>query len=166
MAELTPQQIARIEYLVHDEWVLDSDSPEDELNSKANFRAALAKMSSIELHHFAQHFNWDGGTEELECVIDHPKCDAGTALLIFWLAGPVDCFRRAAKGKLQDSEVETYEWLKRIESRFVSNEFAQSEIAVNPREERLTMGTDLHREYINERMFVPTPGTELERLSF
>ena len=166
MPKLSPQQIARIQYLATDEWVVDTGSSDDEQKTMENFQAALAEMSSIELHHFACNFNWDGGTEELSSVLNHPKCDAGTALLIFWLAQPVYYFRGAAKGKLTESERETYEWLKHIESRFTNNQFSASDIAIDPRTEGLTMGTDYHREYVDERMFIPTCGTPVEPLSF
>jgi len=40
------------------------------------------------LYKYVAKYNWDDGEEELQYIINHPKCDKATALLIYWLSQP------------------------------------------------------------------------------
>ena len=98
-------------------------------------------------------------------VLEHPNCDVGTALLIFWLAGPVFVFRRAAKGKLTErQEKERYQFLKNIQDRIESKGFRSSIIAVDPTD-ILGTGAIVARQYISETMFLISPGEPVARRS-
>ncbi|MCC3158732.1 DUF4274 domain-containing protein [Hymenobacter sp. 15J16-1T3B] len=44
--------------------------------------------SAAELHYLADTYNWDDGVSVLDWIISSPRCDYGTALLIFWRAQP------------------------------------------------------------------------------
>ena len=156
MPELTPEQIKRVEYLATDEWVVDTGASDDDSRSLENFYAALRQMSSIELHHFACNFNWDGGTDELAAVVGHPECDAGTAMMIFWLGQPAYYYRRHRNGKLAEHEQTVFEFLRHIETRLLSNDFALSAIACDPFDimgQPRTGGTDRERELLDARLF-------------
>ncbi|MGX2954874.1 DUF4274 domain-containing protein [Shewanella sp. JL219SE-S6] len=37
-----------------------------------------------ELHYVAANLNWDNGLESPAAILNHPLCDAGTALLLYW----------------------------------------------------------------------------------
>ena len=41
MFDLTPEQIARVEYLATDQWVVDDDSPDSASRSWQNFQRAI-----------------------------------------------------------------------------------------------------------------------------
>ena len=156
MPELTPEQVKRVEYLATDEWVVDTGADDDEARSLENFYATLRQMSSIELHHFACNFNWDCGTDELAAIIEHPECDAGTAMMIFWLGQPLHYYRRHRDGKLAKHEHSTFEFLRSIETRLMSNDFANSAIACDPFDimgQPMTSGTDREREALDARLF-------------
>jgi hypothetical protein len=156
MAELTPEQIKRVEYLATDEWVVDTGADDDEARSLENFHAALRQMSSIELHHFACNFNWDCGTDELAAVIEHPECDAGTAMMIFWLGQPTYYYRRHRDGKLAEHEHSAFNFLRHIDTRLMSNDFANAAIACDPFDimgQPMTRGTDREREVLDSHLF-------------
>jgi len=47
----------------------------------------VATLNSAEaLQRLAYVYNWDDGFEVPTAIADHPKCDLGTALDLFWLA--------------------------------------------------------------------------------
>src|SRR5262249_48616010 len=47
----------------------------------------VATLDSAEaLQRLANAYNWDDGFEVPTAIADHPKCDLGTALNLFWLA--------------------------------------------------------------------------------
>ena len=53
--------------------------------------------SAGELHAFAEAFNWDDASvAALVEVVRHPRCDAGTAKMLYWLADPDDLFSEAS----------------------------------------------------------------------
>src|SRR5690349_11672254 len=77
---LTPAQQERLRYLLEDEWADEAD----EKHSMLTFREHIGAVESPEeLHLFAGNFNWDCGWEELVVVLEHPKCDYGTALMVY-----------------------------------------------------------------------------------
>ena len=169
MPDLTPEQKARVEYLATDEWVVDTGADDDEARSLENFRATLSQMTSLELHHFACNFNWDCGSDELAAVIEHPQCDAGTAMMIFWLGQPTHYYRRHRDGKLAEHEKPAFDFLRHIESRLLSDDFAHSAIACDPFDimgQPMTRGTDREREVLNARLFKRIDGEAVEPCMF
>ena len=164
MAALNATQIERIEYLATDAWVVDSGSPDDDTVSNANFTRVLNAMSSIELHHFACNFNWDCGTDELAAVVDHPDCDAGTALMIFWLGQPAHYFRAHKRNKLTESETPVFAWLDSIARRLVSGDFSCCNIACDPFDimgQPFATGSDRERELIDARLYDKLQGESI-----
>jgi len=165
MVDLTSEQKQRIEYLATDAWVVDTGANDDDAKSSANFRRTLEQMSSIELHHFACNFNWDCGTDELAAVIEHPECDAGTAMMIFWLGQPAYYYRRNKAGKLTENEQSTFEFLRRIEGRLLSSDFASTRIACDPFDimgQPMTTGSDRDRELLDSRLLSALDGNVVE----
>ena len=165
MPELTPEQIARIEYLASDEWVVDTGSADDEAKSTQNFESTLQKMSALELHHFACNFNWDCGVQELDAVISHPECDAGTALMIYWLGQPAEYYRMQKRGSLSPDSVLIVELLQKIESKIQNGEFDRREIACDPTNimgQPMTTGSARDREIVPEEMFRKINGLTIE----
>src|SRR5688572_915323 len=39
-----------------------------------------------ELKELAEYYNWDDGMSIPNAIVNHPKCDLGVALTLFWLA--------------------------------------------------------------------------------
>jgi hypothetical protein len=84
--------------------------------------AVNALQNSWQLHLFASYWNWDNGTlDPLRRVIRDPRCDRGTALIVYWEADPVSLYEQAAtKDDLEPTYVderELFEFLVEIEER-------------------------------------------------
>jgi hypothetical protein len=168
---LSEEQLRRVQYLVDDEWVYDTGSPDDELRTWEQFHATLDPMGAEELHQFAANFNCDCGVEELRRVIRHCRCDLGTALMIFWRLGPGWYFQYERPEKVPEYERSTYQLLTEIQGKAVAGVFPRGEIAIDPKQ---LDGRDLTQEHKEEggikrvaaEMFRASPGrfVEVEQL--
>ena len=119
--ELTAEQKARIEYLLY------------ECEDDAVFARTLAQISSpAELHAFAYDFNWDCGVEELRAVLEHPLCDRGTALMIYWLGDPMYFADFSTADDVPDVNRDGYRFIKFVESQLVADRFTSNEIRFDP----------------------------------
>ncbi|MFP9099813.1 DUF4274 domain-containing protein [Flavobacterium sp. RHBU_24] len=88
-------------------------------------------LSPAEQYYLAQNFNWDDGATVLNWIIESPKCDKGTALLIFWSAEPIDYIQETEK-TIPDYEIETFSLLQKITERFRKNDFKTAKFRFNP----------------------------------
>ena len=87
----------------------------------------------IELHMFASNWNCDRGSRPIDQIVRNPKCDAGTALWLYWENDPY--FYQAYQGIHDADDEETAAWLRisrAIERRFLRNDFATSKIPFDP----------------------------------
>src|SRR5438132_13820677 len=127
---LSPEQRYRVETILNDAYV-DDDSTDVEIEERIGQLFAEIE-SAEELHHIAARFNWDCGVDYLWRVIRHPRCDAGTALLLFWLGAPsYEYSERAAIDPLPD-HAENLAFLREIQEKYVRGEFPTSKILVDP----------------------------------
>ena len=124
---LSDSQLRRIERLCRDEW-----ESEDEFS-----RFFDSAVDSEELHLFAGGFNWDGGVEELRRLIRHPLCDRGTALLIYWRAGPRWFAQYRDRSEAYNPDVaEQFDLLQEIEQKVLAGHFGQCRFPYDPRNDR------------------------------
>ncbi|MGZ3679993.1 MAG: DUF4274 domain-containing protein [Ktedonobacterales bacterium] len=56
--------------------------------SRAELLAYLTQATPDAWHQVAWKWNWDSGIKPLQWIIRQPRCDRGTALLIYWYSGP------------------------------------------------------------------------------
>jgi Domain of unknown function (DUF4274) len=133
--------------MANDEWVdrLDEATKKDD----AKFNALLEKMyqrrvtflatpttPALELHCFADHWNWGGGLEAMRQVAEHPNCDAATALLLFWRADPEYYLQFSSRDDVPDYNRDGFDLTQLIEERYLRGGYASSgEIGFNPRED-------------------------------
>jgi hypothetical protein len=111
---LSEAQLSRVQRMIRDEW-----ESESELNQ---FIEAVTEPE--ELHLYAAGFNWDCGCEELHLVIRHPLCDRGTALLIYWRAGPRWFAQYNNRSEAYNADVaQTFDFLKEIEQKVIAGAF-------------------------------------------
>lgn len=130
---LSREQIRRIRFLHYNSWD-DEDDPEGSLyrddpdepewsaavdaSRIERFSAELAKVESpVELHYFALSYNWDSGDEALRAVLDHPRCDLGTATMIYWLSQPDLRLGWEADGEATDYDPDGLAFLKDLQAR-------------------------------------------------
>jgi hypothetical protein len=165
---LSEKQIDRLKFLLREVW----ESTDDKKTQIGLFRDELANVQSAEeLHQFALCYNWDDGAERLESVINHPLCDQGTALLVFWVGEPWCFYAPADRPAAEHGSRPTYNLLKLIEQKYLANEFKKQTIKVDPSKidglNYLKIQADWQREgykWIPLGMTWPSSGQTVARL--
>lgn len=106
--------------------------------SKDEFRQFLETVTGLEeLHLYAGHFNWDCGCEELHRVIQHPLCDRGTALMIYWRGGPRWFARYRDRSEASNPDAaRTFDLLREIEKKVMANAFKSRQIHFDPKNDK------------------------------
>jgi len=128
-------------------------------------------QTPAELHQVALQWNWDGDDiEPLQWIIRQPQCDQGTALLLYWLAGPRwFCQWSDSPQTLANNRgVGTFNLIAEIEERYAAGFYTQRNIAFDPR--HTADWGDLTNNYADlpqvralpAIMFEPTPGEPVE----
>jgi hypothetical protein len=88
-------------------------------------------LSTGEQYYLASNFNWDEGVKILKWIIESPKCDKGTAGLIFWGAEP-DFYIEHTSETIPAYEKEVFDLLQLITQRFANNDFRSSRYKFGP----------------------------------
>ncbi|UAB73211.1 DUF4274 domain-containing protein [Vibrio sp. SCSIO 43132] len=92
--------------------------------------------SKEEIHYAAANYNWDDGNfDVLNAFLDHPKCDAGTANMLYWKGSGF----HAAKFSSSSQEKHFYE---KLLSKFKERGFATYQIAFDPYDELFVPSLD------------------------
>lgn len=89
------------------------------------------KLNSTDQYFLAENYNWDDGIEVLNWVINSPKCDKGTATLIFWNAQPRD-YAEFNIDNVSESDKEIFDLLQKIISKIKNREFKKSRFEFIP----------------------------------
>lgn len=89
-------------------------------------------LNSKEQYFVATHHNWDDGVSLFHWIIDSPKCDKGTASLIFWASEP-DYYLEKSPEKLDEEEKDIYDLLQKIIQKFNQKEFKHGVLKHDPR---------------------------------
>lgn len=106
-------------------------------------------QSKEELHVVADHLNWDGeGVESLYAILDHPHCDAGTALLLFWKGSGYS----ALSPNPGLATLEEIEFFSELHRRFVSKAFNTYDIAFDAFAEEYVPSLE---EYLGNKYVIP-----------
>jgi hypothetical protein len=133
--------------MANDEWVdrLDEATKKDDAKFAALSEQmhqqrvtflATAFTSALELHCFADHWNWGGGVEAMRQVAEHPNCDAATALLLFWRSDPEYYLRFSSRDEVPDYNRDGFDLTQLIEERFLRGGYSSSgQIGFNPRKD-------------------------------
>ncbi len=87
--------------------------------------------SASSLHYLADIYNWDDGEEVLDWIISNPKCDKGTALMIFWRAEP-DYYTRYQDETDADHDAEEFRFVKKIIHNFETGFYKREQIHYDP----------------------------------
>ena len=133
--------------MANDEWVdrLDEATKKDDAKFTALSEQmyqrrvrflATATTPALELHCFADHWNWSGGVEAMRQVAVHPNCDAATTWLLFWRSDPEYFLQFASRDEVPDYNRDAFDLTHLIEEKFVRGEYSSSgEIGFNPRQD-------------------------------
>ncbi len=87
-----------------------------------------------ELHAFVEQWNWDKGIGPLNEIIRNPACETATALMAYWMADPEGFLPSADREAVLSSgdDVERFDFITDIETRYLSGGFARGKIAYDP----------------------------------
>ena len=128
--------------------------------------------SPTELHEFVLHYNWDDGVEIPRAIINNKHCDRGTALMIYWLAGPGYLYQYGDREEIsRQHEITLYDLIKEIEEKYISGFYQNKKVLFNPRYDskndeydHTQAYDDIHRKQeIPNEMFEPSiPDIEWE----
>lgn len=138
---------------------LRTDREHDELaEQQAHWEAERARFlaqttDARELHAFAYLWNWDNGVEPLRAVIEHPCCDLGTAMMVFWLGEPED----ALLGDLETDKDEL-QLLRAIDARMNAGGYATANIAFEPHVDWEEASQRPAAERLDARYYRPVTG--------
>ncbi len=147
---LSESQKERVQALIYDDYTVwknedDEDPDVDEEATRAAYEALLSQIESPEeLHAFANEFNWDCGCKEMSDVVRHPLCDLGTALLIYWHAGPSYFLQYADRSEVRDHEIEQLTLIEEIEQRVNDQQYKTATQPFDPRKDQGTDRTTLY----------------------
>lgn len=123
----------------------------------------LVTATPEELHIFAARSNYDGNQNAVRLLIDNPKLDRGTALLLFWYLG-ADYYARHLAEEVPDFQRPMDDLVRLLEERFISGFYTDGNIYYDPKnsamppDEYASIGP-IKRE-IPEIMYLPTEGTQ------
>ena len=129
----------------------------------------LKKLTSpLELHVVAANWNWDDGCELLTWIIRNPICDKGTALLIYWHAGPGWQYQFLNRDEVPKYARANYDLIKEIETRYISGFYTEASIAFDPSNDEETDWTTMYakistRQEIPKQMRISTSGISIDR---
>lgn len=88
-------------------------------------------LSSAEQYYLASIYNWDDGTIVLDWIIDSPRCDRGTAIMIFWMAEP-DYYFDYTQENIDDWAKDVWLLLQKILTKIKNEKFKRSRYGFNP----------------------------------
>lgn len=123
-------------------------------------RAPKPSAKAKALHLDALTHNWDDGVAELQRLVDHPACDLGTALAIYWMGAPGFDQQYVRASEVDGWRRETFSFLRKLERRLLKRDFATAGILFNPRFDRTTLadqGHDWTAEYGDVKVRRPIP---------
>lgn len=104
--------------------------------------ADLSELGPLSLHRLALATWRTGPPERLHAIATHPRCDWGTALLLYWTHRPLRIPRQAPREALQPFEVPAWELLHAIEARATAGGFASRRCPFDPRDDRTTASVE------------------------
>jgi len=107
----------------------------EEIESKSweIVRSYLETASPAQWHIFAAKSNYDGNGQALRWLIDNPKTDRGTVLMIYWNLGAGWYVQFSSENECDaEHQRSTYRLLRLIEQRYFSNYHTHANIWFDP----------------------------------
>lgn len=130
---------------------------------------AIEDMDAWALHAFARSIRGPHAEERLHAVVTSPRCDLGTALMVYWTSRPGYYLRYASRDEVEGFERPGWDLVETIERRVREGRYTGRAIWFDPRNDKQTRsvrGFDWTRETraptsptgraIPERMMAPS----------
>ena len=118
---LSPEQKERLQIIHSYEWAVD-----DSNQSRANLCSLYQQITTPEELWFASFIiALDPTNGSWSMILDHPSCDKGIALRLYWSLNPCTVLRQERVGPLIDI-------LQHIETRLMSGYYRHEKVAFSP----------------------------------
>ncbi len=133
----------------------DSCSPFD----PESFRETLD--TPAKLHEYAVHYNWDEGFDIPRWIVNNEICDRGTALMLYWKAGPRYFCQFSSREEVPSMgwDRQLYDLLLEIEQKYLHGFYRNRAMLFNPRFDPTIgmLGHDWTQEYdgLSQRRQIP-----------
>jgi len=95
-------------------------------------RAYLETATPEQWHIYVARSNYDDNVKGLQWLIDNPKLDRGTALMIYWYLGAAYYVQFASEDDMESYQRETFRTLLLIEQRYRDGFYSRDEIWFDP----------------------------------
>lgn len=106
--------------------------------NKKKIKQLIAQLTNPEeIHYLATQYNWDNGDELIYEIVNHPHCDKGTALMLYYLAEPLLYYAKykdiedVIKNKENNWEINSFKLIKYIEDKIISDVYRTSLFSFN-----------------------------------
>lgn len=99
---------------------------------------AIEDLDAYELHDLALSIGSRDADHQLLAIVTAPRCDLGTALMVYWTSSPHYYRRYAGRDEVPPYELGGWDLLAAIEARVAAEGFATAEIPFDPADDRQT----------------------------
>ncbi len=104
-------------------------------------------------HYFAAHWDWERGIAPLAWIAQHPRCDAGTAAMLFWASGEAEDYLPFGDAEpTEDHDLLVADLAEHIAGRFEAEDFAPAQFAFDEHLVQPHFPERLDKLYREERM--------------
>ncbi|MEM7738412.1 MAG: DUF4274 domain-containing protein [Deinococcota bacterium] len=143
--ELSEDRVSYIRALSnYEEYPGVSEKSGDEIRAEA--RAFIeSNTNPLELHTFANTYNWDDGDEPMIQIAHHPYCEAGTALLIYWRGGAAWQSQYASRDEVERGDHEMYDLIHYIQDKYLAGGHPKKFVNYDPADENDAIPPDPER---------------------
>ncbi|MEQ1505421.1 MAG: DUF4274 domain-containing protein [Myxococcota bacterium] len=100
--------------------------------------AQIEEMDAFELHDLASAIGGRDPEEHLLRIVTAPRCDLGTALMVYWTGSPRWYLRYPSREEVPPYELAGWDLLRAIERRVESGGFATAVVPFDPANDRHT----------------------------
>lgn len=124
------------------------------------------KKANPELwHQMAMEWNWDSSSVFLNWLIDNPKTDKATALMIYWKSAPGYWKKFIDKHDLlskEDYSLANFEFVERVEENILKNFYQESYFEFDPKNDNQSY--DWTNDYIDDIAVRNIPDIMFEKI--
>lgn len=147
----------------------------DLLNAQITYRTLRKRIKMVrdpvELHQLAylacDTGVWhDEGFEWPQSIAIHPYCDAGTALMLYWMESPEFLYENMGGDDSTASSIARLKYIKSIEQNYLSGMYRTSKIKVDPKVTLTSRKNVAKFRWLPVGMLSPSPGRAVATLKW
>ncbi|NCG17663.1 MAG: DUF4274 domain-containing protein [Rhodobacterales bacterium] len=112
----------------------------------------ISRMNSWELHEYASNCAGRANETELLQIVHDPRCDLGTALMVYWMGAPHYYRQYQERDEVQPYERLGWDLLMAVQERIQSGFYVQANIWFDPRNDKQTRSVRGHDWTLDDRL--------------